>query len=143
MNSEAWPIWRNASYAGLLLAMVGCGLFFPVGGIVTLDGEQVFRCSELLSSGRDDDVVPLVLIAFILSLAVRLLWFRSSPSWLEQAIFVLVSVSILGFALVAFECGSIVETVLYSGYPQPALISVCWVVSAALLLGPPPPTKAD
>ncbi len=95
-----------------------------------------FYCNELQSSGGEDTIMIALMSVSAIPFLIRLAFFRSWPSRVEQAAFWLVAlIAAAGPALAALDCAHIFYTAFVIPDRVLATILLCWAVSALLMLG--------
>ena len=88
------------------------GFSFYSQGFFSIVEGSLFRCSELLSSGSDDEVMMMLFVALLVSVFVRLLRIKQTVTVVELVLFIVLFLGGIAFVMIGSECGEIGATTL-------------------------------
>lgn len=107
---------NNKSLSLLFIGLVGVQVTSAVLFAMISDGFYVlsegtpFRCSELLSSGGDDEVIMLIFIALALSIIFRMARIKKGVSIFEAITFFCILGAAFWVSIQSIDCGEIGTT---------------------------------
>ena len=79
-------------------------------GFFSYESGGLFQCSELLSTGSDDEVMMIVFIALIVPILIRLRHRKDRPTFIEICLYFTIVLVGLVISVFTVECGTKFDT---------------------------------
>lgn len=130
----------NRSLSLIFIVLLGIQIisatFFAMfsDGFYTMSSGSLFKCSELLSSGGDDEVIMLVFAGLVISVLFRILKLGSDVSTIEAFIFFCIIGIGLWSVLNGADCGEFGTTIIGKRDPYLLAFSVSSILSALVMV---------
>lgn len=126
----------SAILVSLLVMQITSAILFAIfsDGFYAMSSGSLFKCSELLSSGGDDEVIMLVFTGLVISLLFRTLRFSSSVSFVEAFIFFFIVGIGLWAVVIGTDCGELGTTIIDKRDPYLLVFSSTSIFSALIIV---------
>lgn len=119
----------------ILGIQITSAIFFAMfsDGFYAMSSGSLFKCSDLLTSGGDDEVIMLAFTGLVISLLLRTIRFNRGVSIIEAIIFFCIIGIGLWSVANGIDCGELGTTIIEKRDPYLLVFSASSILSALMM----------